>query len=496
MKIGITYIKGSLPGFENFGNLPTDIVNNEGLTNGIKASKELDALIIPGGTLLESGDTSENLLKEIKQIASDGKPVIGICSGFQLLSNSTDIGRNSPRPIIKEGLGLIDLDFSPLVSSDKVEAISTTNSFLTKKDQKVTGFHSHTYGKADGNAKALFYSKIKRMNYKDTDYNILSGAIGDNENVLGTLIHNILDENTEVVQNFFNFLDLDDNQINDIYLKNKEFKNKLNYDLGINSNVKIEKLTQPFLKFKNTKKTLMILSTGSDSGKTFITTGLAGALRKRGLNVGLIKIGPDVRDIIPGLYLTKGKMEDFSSVKIGHIGWMEINEIINQLNNSNYDIILIEGVMSAFTGLLNEKIPYSGAEIAASSNIPVILTTGVNKGGIESAAIDLIAHKKLLDSLNINTKAILLNKVYSKEILNEITPYIEKETNTKVLSIDKIKLDKRGNTPEVEIDYDKFSSLALNTIEDNLNIEKIANMSEIPKFNRYLSFDEIKKIFR
>ena len=59
VKIGITYVKGAVPGFEDFGNLPTDIVKSNGLVNGVKANDELDALIIPGGTLIESGDISE-----------------------------------------------------------------------------------------------------------------------------------------------------------------------------------------------------------------------------------------------------------------------------------------------------------------------------------------------------------------------------------------------------------------------------------------------------
>ena len=75
-KIGLVYIKGAVPGFENFGELPTHLVKSNGLVDGKKASNELDALIIPGGTLLESGDISDDLSKEIKQIAKDGKPII------------------------------------------------------------------------------------------------------------------------------------------------------------------------------------------------------------------------------------------------------------------------------------------------------------------------------------------------------------------------------------------------------------------------------------
>ena len=197
-KIGLVYVKGAVPGFEDFGKLPTDLVKSNGLVNGLKASEELDALIIPGGTILESEDISCELASEIKQIAKDGKPIVGVCAGFQLLANQTDIGRKSEVPIIKEGLGLIDIDFSPLISSDRVKAKVYDNSFITKgQNEDVTGFHTHTYGKAEGDAKPLFYSQIQRMNYGDvnkkSEYNIFSGACNDEGNVIGTMIHNILD---------------------------------------------------------------------------------------------------------------------------------------------------------------------------------------------------------------------------------------------------------------------------------------------------------------
>ena len=180
-KIGLAYINGAVPGFEDFGNLPTDIVKENGLVNGKKASEELDALIIPGGTLIESNDINMELNSEIKKMARDGKPIIGICAGFQLLSNQIDIGRKSPVPIVKEGLGLIDVNFSPLITSDRVKAKVYDNSFLTKNQtEDVDGFHTHTYGKVEGDAKPLFYSQVQRMNYGDTnksgEYNIFSGT--------------------------------------------------------------------------------------------------------------------------------------------------------------------------------------------------------------------------------------------------------------------------------------------------------------------------------
>ena len=492
-KIGLAYVNGAVPGFEDFGNLPTDIVKENGLVNGNKASDELDALIIPGGTLIESNDIDMGLNKEIKKMARDGKPIIGICAGFQLLSNQIDIGRKSPVPIIKEGLGLIDVNFSPLITSDRVKAKVFKNSFLVEnQNEDVDGFHTHTYGKVEGDAKPLFYSKVQRMNYGDTneegDYNIFSGACNDDGNVIGTMIHGILDENPILVENLKNQIDIKD--MDEIYNRNLEVKKYLQSEVGINSGIKITEN-----KKNDRPKYLMIGSNGSDSGKTFILTGLAGAIRKRGYKVALLKVGPDVRDIIPGLYLTKGKMEEFSSIKIGHLGWSDIESTIKKLNSSDYDIVLIEGVMSVFTGLLNEKLPFSAAEIAMSSKIPMILATGVNKGGIESAAVDIVAHTNMLNNLGVTVEAILLNKVYNDDIFDTVVPYIKENTNVdNILKLPKLKsADMRGFIPEVEIRYELFTSHAMNLIEENLNIEEIIAMASEVKFEKIYSFEEIKE---
>jgi len=492
-RIGLAYVSGAVPGFEDFGNLPTDIVKENGLVDGLKASDELDALIIPGGTLIESNDINMDLNREIRKMARDGKPIIGICAGFQLLSNQIDIGRKSPVPIVKEGLGLIDVDFSPLITSDRVKAKVFDNSFLVKNQtEDVNGFHTHTYGKVEGDAKPLFYSQVQRMNYGDTnkkgEYNIFSGACNDDGNVIGTMIHGILDENPILVENLLEQIDAED--IDKIYNRNLEVKKFLQSEVGINTNIKV-----PELEDKPKKpKYLMIGSNGSDSGKTFIITGLAGALRKRGYKVALLKVGPDVRDIIPGLYLTKGKMEDFASVKIGHLGWKDIESTIARLNSSDYDIVLIEGVMSVFTGLLNEKVPFSAAEIAMSSKIPMILASGVNKGGIESAAIDLVSHANMLEKFGIPVEAILLNKVYNDDIFDQVVPYIRNNTNVKnVLKLPKLKsADMRGFIPEVEIRYELFTSHSMDLVENNLNIDEIINMAREVEFEKIYTFEEIK----
>ncbi len=112
--------------------LPTHLVRNNGMVNGFKAHNELDGLIIPGGSIIESQSVGEDLKKEIMKMASEGKFILGMCSGFQFLANQTDIGRKSPCPIEKKGLRITGcFIFSPMVGTDRVEAKIIDDSFLT-----------------------------------------------------------------------------------------------------------------------------------------------------------------------------------------------------------------------------------------------------------------------------------------------------------------------------------------------------------------------------
>lgn len=495
--IGLLYVKGSLPVFENFGNLPTHIVKENGLVNGQKAHKSLDGLIIPGGSIIESQSVSNDLKTEIRKMDVDGKFILGMCSGFQLLSNKIDIGRRSPCPIEKEGLGILDVTFKPMIGTDRVEAEVLNNSFLTKGmvGENITGFHCHTYGLIEGDADPLFSSTVKRTDYKDNPRNILSGVKNDEGNVIGTMVHACLDENPQLVNNIFKFIDTSEDDILGIKTKNKELLAKIKSEIGIETDIYV-KQNQKASKARELPKTLIIASTGSDSGKTFLTTGIVGILRKKGYKVGVLKIGPDIRDITPSLYLNKENMEKFSSIKIGGLGWMDLKQILKELAFKNYDIVLIEGVMSAFTGALNQKTPFSTVEIAKAANIPLIMVTSCSKGGIETAAVDIVGHIEVMDKLGVQTEGVILNRVYDESISSIASSFITQRANVDVIgNVPKIKMTDRGNTPEVEIRLEEFCMHAMNTVEKHLNIDQIINMAKIPQFKGYLSFEDMVKGF-
>ena len=159
-------------------------------------------------------------------------------------------------------------------------------------------------------------------------------------------------------------------------------------------------------------------------------------------------------------------MEKFSSIKIGHLGWEDLKSVLEALKNKNYDLVIVEGVMSVFTGMLNEKTPYSSAEIARAGNIPVILVSACNKGGIETAAIDLTSHVKMLDNLGIKTRGVILNKVYDEEIGENAQKYINKNIHVDYVElIPRIKMKEQGNIPEIEMKLEEFCLHAMETIE-------------------------------
>lgn len=498
MKIGLLYVRGALPVFENFGGLPTHLVKENGMVNGKPAHRVLDALIIPGGSIIESDSVNSSLRSEIKTMARDGSLILGMCSGFQVLAEKTDIGRKSPCPILKKGLGLLDVTFHPLISNDRVEAEVVDDSALTQglMGQTINGFHCHTYGDIRGDAQPIMYSRIKRTDYQDDPRKVLSGVKNEEGNVVGTMVHAALDENPPLRENLLRYLDATEMDKKSIETKNKVLMDKLKGEIGVNTGIKASYLEEPPISQK-LPPALMVASTGSDSGKTFLTTGLVGALRKKGYRVAVLKVGPDVRDLVPSLYLNKENMEPFSSIQISGLGWRDLPKVLEDLQTRNYHLVLIEGVMSIFTGLLNEKIPFSAAEIASSANIPVVLISGCNKGGIETAALDLAGHVEMMRRLGIKIRGLILNKVYHDGIALEALDYLRTKTGVELVSsVPKVKMEVRGGTPEVEIKLDDFCQNAMKTVENYLNPEELVELAEVPSFQGYLSYQDILNRFR
>lgn len=171
--------------------------------------------------------------------------------------------------------------------------------------------------------------------------------------------------------------------------------------------------------------------------------------------------------------------------------------VLEDLLARNYHLVLIEGVMSIFTGLLNEKIPYSAAEIAKAANIPVILVSSCNKGGIETAALDLAVHVEMMQNLGIKARGVILNKVYHEGIAQKVLGYLKTRTGVELASsVPKVKMEVRGGTPELEIKLDDFCLNAMKTVEKYLNPDELVKLAEFPSFQGYMTHQDILEGFK
>jgi len=499
-RIGLVYVPGALPCFEAFGNLPTALVREYGLIGNMPASEVLDMIIIPGGSLVESGTIKDQLKREILQMADDGKLVLGICAGLQVLANGTDIGRLSATPIMRKGLGLIDAEISPLICTDQVKATIVAPSQLTDAvGQEVTGFHCHTYGNiiTHKNSKTILISHPKRVDYFKEAKELVSGVSNQKGNVIGVFLHSLLDRNALIIDGIAKSLKITAKELAEIRAINAKLQAQIHDEIGVSTNTYSKIKAEPKGK---TARTLLITALSSESGKTFIVTGLAGALKKRGINVGVTKIGGDIRDLVPSLYLIKEPMRSYSSIKIGKSGWQSPLESIKAASQ-DYEFVIIEGAMSAFTGMLYTlgQRPFSTVEVAASLGVPTIVVAGCNKEGIEGGVVSTLNYVKLLKSIGVNVVGVILNKVhvsYLTEDLKSVIRQAFKNAGVQLLGIvPRVDVEGRGAIPEIEIKFEEFGAKAIETVEKSIDLDKVEDVAS-PACPAGIDFETLVEKFK
>jgi cobyric acid synthase len=488
-----------LPCFEAFGNLPTDLVREDGLVAGKPASDMLDMIIIPGGSLVESNTLTKNLAREIFKMADQGKFVLGICSGFQVLSKGTDIGRLSATPIFRKGLGLIDAEFTPLICTDHVKATVIGASCLTNEvGSEVSGFHCHTYGNVviHKKAKPILVSHAKRLNYHADAKDLVSGISNGDGNVVGIIIHALLDRNPLIVEGIQKSLDISTDELLEIRAANGKLLQQIKTEIGVSTNIYEGKAA----KKTETHRSLLVTALASGSGKTFIVTGLAGALKKRGFKVGAVKVGGDIRDVVPALYLIKEPIRNYSSMRVGQSGWMKATESVKQAEKE-YDFLIIEGAMNAFTGLLNENVvrPSSTAEVAAVLGAPTVVVVACDMEGIEGALVSVLNYVDLLKNLGVKTEGVILNKVHTSYLTENVRRFIEQtlaNSGVELLGIvPRVDVEGRGAIPEIEIKYEEFGGKAIEVIEKSVDIDNIIRVAEPTRITQ-VDYNALTEKFR
>jgi cobyrinic acid a,c-diamide synthase len=428
-------------------------------------------------------------------MADSGKFVLGICSGFQILAKETDVGRLSTVPISKAGLGLLDSEFKPLICTDRVKATITDKSFITSEvGKEVSGFHCHTYGKIilHKDTKTILVSHAKRVNYRNDPQDLVSGVANKEGNVVGVFIHALLDQNPTIIQGITKSLNIDEIELEAVRSANAKVLERIKCEVGISTNIQ-----QQGMVIQKTPRLLLVTATGSGSGKTFLVTGIAGALKKRGFKVGVLKVGGDIRDVVPALYLIKEPIKGYSSIKIGESGWKPLAEAVGEASQ-NHDFLLVEGAMSAFTGLLMDKAvrPASTAEVAAALGASTIVVVSCDKEGIEGAMINTLNYVNILKNLGVKITGVILNKARISYLTDEIKLTMKRafeNIGVELLGIvPRMEVEGRGMIPEIEIKYEEFGAQAIEAAEQYINLDALTRIADAPKLKQidYVAFME------
>lgn len=156
---------------------------------------------------------------------------------------------------------------------------------------------------------------------------------------------------------------------------------------------------------------VVIAAPSSGSGKTTVTTGLIGALRRAGLSVAPFKVGPDFID--PG-YHTVAAGRPGRNLDPNLVG----TELIAPLfahGCRGADIAVVEGVMGLFDGRIATEGPMSGgfgstAQVAAILGAPVVLV--VDAAG-HSQSLAALLHGFATFDTSVSIAGVVLNRVGS-----------------------------------------------------------------------------------
>lgn len=149
---------------------------------------------------------------------------------------------------------------------------------------------------------------------------------------------------------------------------------------------------------------IVVAGTHSGVGKTSITLGLIGALRRRGLTVQPFKVGPDFIDPLHHSHASGRPPRNLD-------GWMlspDTNLQRYARATADADVAVIEGVMGLFDGSEGKSDRGSTAEMAKLLDLPVLLV--IDASAMARSAAALIHGYSSFDR-ELRVAGVILNNV-------------------------------------------------------------------------------------
>ena len=167
---------------------------------------------------------------------------------------------------------------------------------------------------------------------------------------------------------------------------------------------------------------VMIVGTGSNSGKTTITCGILKALKNKGLTLSSFKCGPDYID---PMFHSKVIGTHSRNLDLFMCGENSVKYLLNK-NSEKSDFSIIEGVMGMYDGL-GMSDEYSSNHLALVTETPEILI--VNGRG---KSISILAEiSGYLNFKKNNIKGVILNNI-SEGMYSIFKKAIEEELKIEV----------------------------------------------------------------
>ena len=223
---------------------------------------------------------------------------------------------------------------------------------------------------------------------------------------------------------------------------------------------------------------IVIAGARSGVGKTTITTGIMGALARRGHKVQPFKCGPD--------YIDPSYHKMACGIASRNLDtWLLSNAAVLESfgrANQGRDIAVVEGVMGLYDGHANLTEEGSTAEVSKLLRAPVILIVDAAKVA-RSIAAEVLGYQQFDPDVNIT--GVILNGIGSPRHLDFCKPPIEEATGLPVIGYmprrDDLRAPERhlGLVPVVEGPVaNNWLDKLVAQIEDSVDLNKLLEMAK------------------